>query len=475
MAKYNDKKPSFIVPYKGRQLSPRSGYKSLGTSKATGVSKIEEGKREVGKGITPSNAMDAANRLLTAVGTPVEVAAARVAIGVVDSVVHSLANNSAKALPYYYHTSSLDVDSTKTYIVRFNVGKKSTSSVRTAESIHGLINLQMNNSLSECQDLKSRKHLGCSFGFNQKRFDFLGTKFYTSVNDYVEIYKIKNYRDPVYGARVPYGLVKEEFSNVRTRNSNTYHKLKFKIHVVKITDDDVSIFSLYSKVVNKTKDIQNFGSIPKIYQISDANYSNPFLRDVLCHYGVGLKKSSDFLTQSNIVKNFTKILNPGDIFDFRMVHHMGPGIRIDIAQTYLNASAKGEQPSGYGLIVEAEGTLCQGMRLKDKAIFQGNCAGWYNYEFSKGLKLVRQEGANYCVKYYDRQYLSESPITFNADVIGRPDEKDKEFTILSTSKQHVVFGTNISDNIKKKSSLLEEVSEDFDSYNELESEDVLDE
>lgn len=475
MASYNKGRPSFIMPYRGGNRNRTQGSKSSKNSpkKLFGVDKIEQGKKELAKGANRSTALDAASKLLTAVGTPTEVMAAKVVLGVIENTIESLANNSAKMLPYFYHNSSLDIDNTKVHIVRFNVGRKSTSSVLTAESVHGLTKLQLSNSLSECQDINTRKMLTRSFGFNQKSIDFLASRFYCAVSDYNSIYNIGNYRQPAYGGRVPYGFVKEEYSNVRIRNSNTYHRLKFKIHVIKILDDDVTLGSLYAKTTNRSAASQDTGALPKIYQISNRAgvNENAYVASVLCHYGVSLKRSSNFLSQANIVKTFTKMLNPGDTFDFRMTHHMGPGIRLDIAQTYMKAGGKGDQPSGYGLIVEAEGTMCQGMRLKDKAIFQGNCPGWYNYEFTKGISLVRHEGASYYVKYYDRQILSKPPITFNANVIGRPGEDGKEFTVLSTSKQHVVFGSNISDNIGNKSTSKDNIVEfegDFDVYNENE-------
>ena len=108
MANYKDNRPSFIVPYKGKSWRPKSNKTGPGASKSKrGVAKINEGKKELGYGITASNALDAAGKLLTAVGTPAEITTAKIVIGVVDSVINSLANNSMKGLPYFYQNSSL--------------------------------------------------------------------------------------------------------------------------------------------------------------------------------------------------------------------------------------------------------------------------------------------------------------------------------------------------------------------------------
>ena len=48
-------------------------------------------------------------------------------------------------------------------------------------------------------------------------------------------------------------MEEQEYSNFRIRNSNSYHKIKFKIHIVKITDDD-----LFEKIFNKVSTVQEY-------------------------------------------------------------------------------------------------------------------------------------------------------------------------------------------------------------------------
>lgn len=105
--------------------------------------------------------------------------------------------------------------------------------------------IQLTSSLSDAQDTDSRKLLSRSFGFNQKSIDFLNQSFYVTVKDYINLYKILDWELPEFGTQVPYGLAKEEFSNVKIRNSSTYHRLDFQLHLVKIMDDDINMSSLY--------------------------------------------------------------------------------------------------------------------------------------------------------------------------------------------------------------------------------------
>lgn len=90
------------------------------------------------------------------------------------------------------------------YNLNLNVGRRSSKSFIAAESVNGSAKIQIANSLSECQDLKTRKILSRSFGFNQKSIDFLKSNFYTCVKDYLNIYDVLKVDIPIYGERVPY-------------------------------------------------------------------------------------------------------------------------------------------------------------------------------------------------------------------------------------------------------------------------------
>lgn len=54
----------------------------------------------------------------------------------------------------------------------------------------------------------------------------------------------------------------------------------------------------------------------------------------------------------------------------------GVGIRFDRAKEYLTNNMKAIQSSGYGIIVEAQGTPCECIRNEDQAVFQGSSPGW---------------------------------------------------------------------------------------------------
>jgi hypothetical protein len=366
----------------------------------------------------------------------------------------------------------------------FHVGYNATKSVLAAESQFGSSNLELTNSQSDAIDSISRSNLSKAFGFNQKRIDFLNTKFYGVINDYNKIYKIADWKGGEHSREVPYGLVKEEKSYLKIRNSNVYHAINIKLSLVKILDDDLDMPILYRKTFNKDYNIQDVGTVPCAYQISSRDLeANDFMNTILTYPSLNVTMSSNFKVQAKIVKTFFKMLNPGDTLDFRMIHHCGPGIRFDIAQSYLsNGQSKGTQPSSYGIIVEAFGTPCEGVRYKDDAVFQGTSPGYYNYEYKKQILAVKHSNLigsvsdiksttidkKYAIKIYEKVFLEQRPFHINVGNIGERGEENRTFGVLSTSAIKPVYSQNVIEG--DKPGLYQDLYEDL--YEDIKEVDI---
>ena len=134
------KTPSFVTPYRKNNWTKSSQNMSNG-KKLSPAKKIDSAKKEIAKDANNSNGMSKAAELVKVLSTPTEVLALKAAIGALDNLGKSLANHSSNILPYFYQNSTSDVDSTKVYIIRFNVGRLPTNSVRSAESIQGFVKL----------------------------------------------------------------------------------------------------------------------------------------------------------------------------------------------------------------------------------------------------------------------------------------------------------------------------------------------
>jgi len=90
-----------------------------------------------------------------------------------------------------------------------------------------------------------RSYLSRECGFNQKSIDFLSTNFYVTVRDSNNIFDMNSFKIPQFSINVPYGLVMQEYSKIKIRNSNTYHAINVKIHLVQLLDDDVTLFGFF--------------------------------------------------------------------------------------------------------------------------------------------------------------------------------------------------------------------------------------
>lgn len=441
-----------------------SVFSSSKTKPISKANKLKSIKKDMAKGLSSNNGLYRASQLLKTVEDLSSTEAGRYCIQLISNGVTSMMNNSRSRLPAFSNSTTsinrVGQDETRTHSINLTVGLPSTKSLKDAQSQHGSVYLQLSNTISDSLDERSRKLLKRSFGFNSKSYDFLNEKFTVTVSDYDSLYDIKSWKLPEHSIQVPYALVKSEHTRLKILNCNTYHRMRVKIHLIKLLDDDQSMHSLYKGTFNDDPDIQKTGAIPKVYQVSPGNkiISNEFMNSVLAYSGTTLNMSPYFKRQAKIVKTFSKALNPGDRLDFSMNHESGAGVRIDIAQGYLFNSGKGLQPSGYGIVVETQGVDCQLNKFVDNSVYQGTSPGWYSFESSKGVTLVRnstivsnpQQLQNslqnrYSVKVHEREFLTTKPLYIPPELIGQPGEKGKSFSVVSTSIENVVYEKPIDD------------------------------
>ncbi len=80
------------------------------------------------------------------------------------------------------------------------------------------------------------------------------------------------------------------------------------------------------------------------------------------------------------------------------------------------------------MIVEAEGTLCEGQELETGSIYQGSCPGWYNYEYTTGIKAVKHNSIVSNASLKDEEELEGSKISTEYAV--KIYERDLQFRFL---------------------------------------------
>jgi hypothetical protein len=473
---------AFVPKYNGNDNIKQNRYQPKSNN---GDEMIFEAKKKVLGNIDTSNGLEKAAKLLKLLSTSTDTTVGMFMVGAIANVATAVINNSTEMLPYYARETvkSLGVEGTKVYTLRLNVGRKSTFSLLSAERQNGSAIVKLSDSIIGSVGTESRSYLSKKVGFNQKSFDFLSTNFYLTVNDYESLYNASSWKIPEHSVKVPYGLVMQEYNKLKIRNSNTYHPIEVKIHLIKILDDDLSMFELFRKVFNRDPKTQDSGTIPASYQISEPQprAKNSFMYTTICYSSATLNLSSAFKTQAKVCKTFKKTLNPGDTYVFNLIHSCGSGVRIDVLNTYLNGSAKGDQPTGYGIIVEVIGTECEGIRITDKSVFLGTSPAYYNYEFSKAVKVVKNNAvtstsmdltdpelngvkSTYAIRVFDRELLSGTPFNVSPDLIGYPGETGKTFSVVSTSDVTQVFSKNITD-------IQEDLRRNTNNFKEIENAD----
>lgn len=89
----------------------------------------------ISKGISPENALKAADNILNLLNQQSTTVAGKLVLGILDNGIKSLANNSYEKLAFHTSESVTKVDETKVYKRRFVVGRESSSSLKQASLI----------------------------------------------------------------------------------------------------------------------------------------------------------------------------------------------------------------------------------------------------------------------------------------------------------------------------------------------------
>lgn len=66
-----------------------------------------------------------------------------------------------------------------------------------------------------------------------------------------------------------------------------------------------------------------------------------------------------------------------------------------------------------------------------------------NTEFVESELEAGTMNTEYAVKIYEREFLTNPPISFAADDIGQPGEKGKKFSVFSTSDERIVYSKSM--------------------------------
>lgn len=322
------------------------------------------------------------------------------AIGVISHLTKGLANRSAKEYPYIEKDSTAPastVGDINRYTTKFVTGMPPSRSVSMTKEMLGSTTYKLFD--TSCDLKANRQFLSSNFGFNQKRYIFLGSKLTPEVGDYYELFGVKDFKYPQFENQTIYGLALEERLVLKLANANKYLPINVKIHLIEMLDAEVSMAFLFGLMFNPdiSQEPQN-GRMPAKYQLQDPytnTHSFDWLSSVVCAKSARLNMSTVFNQNAHVVKTFSKKLERSAIWKFDLRVLLGSGVPLD--QTFYDYKVRNNsidrQPSNYGIVLEYCGSECMGVQNNNgiPTDYVGTSPGGVAMEVMKSFEVVNAD------------------------------------------------------------------------------------
>jgi len=328
----------------------------------------------------------------------------KVQIGIVENGNYS--NNSSSEIHYKHLTTStrlgLKESDSVIWKTTVNFGKHPTKDLLSRAKQNLVTTKVLVDTERDYLGTKKRKILTSTFGFNQKRYDFLREDTYSKVEDYAFLYdEAKNKFKTKLGNINVYGDVFYENTRLKIRSETDYYSVTVKIHLVKILNKDVNVGKLFEGTFSKDKETLQEGAIPCGRQLSNRfiyeepadydRFKSSILTDLRCTLG----KSDYFRENATIVKTFHNYLGPSDTWEFNFFMHCGPGILLNKIHEEMMDDAR-KHPSNYIFVIETSGDPRASItRTSDGQNFDGSSPGRIDYSFERKLRFVKREYSDY--------------------------------------------------------------------------------
>jgi len=435
----NRKKAAFIG-------SPRAVFKNNKFVSVPEINKIfgragvdftTKGKNYISH-LAVSKAQEALKSCMAAVVLP-----NRNTIGSIMNGKSSLLGKNDLSVSFHSRTTSsaigLGQASSRIYTTSFEVGIPSTARLRKPLETKVKCIKSIHDSERDYLSPKARNCLTTSFGFNQRSYDFLLSDTFLRVSDMRFLYNDRY-------AKISKGIEEDIYADflqerlrVCIKSETEHYSLQFKIHVVKIIDNSSSLETVVSNTFYKGVEVDS-GSFKKAIPV-DNQFSEPlrfsrFRYNVLTDLKCSLNSSNYFRRNCEIVKTFTRVLGPSDIWNFDYKLNYGAGVFLNDLFQEQNP----DLPVGYTLIIDCKGDPRSSItRLKDGANFDGNSPGRYDYRFNHQISFLKEQDAaslNQSEKLTVTKFPGKSD-SFESDRLGnffrssstdRPDMINVDFT-----------------------------------------------
>lgn len=374
----------FIVP---RSLQPT----------AANLSKfVEAAVRKEANRIGTMSLKDVANTV-GKMKMPDSVTVGKTVVGIMKESVSNAFNNGATEAPFRQsETSRARVGGSvnyaqKRYKTTCEVGKPSTKSVNQYALLNGTTtetNLDTRYDTQYAASTTNRNLLSLEAGFNQKQiasfFDM-----HVTVGDIHNGYDLDSLNYVQNKIQRLYGLTKYFFSEARIMNTGSFFnsKVKIKLYASKSFNNAVTN-TLSVALPNQTEiDANTVGdSIPLKYALGGVQ-TTVVKTAGLVDPKVSLDESPEFAKAWEHARTFSKTLAPGEVWDWKLMHHCGSGFRLDVVKDRNDVNPAALM--GYLIVIEHNGTMCEAVNQADQAeSFIGTSPSWLQVEFKKGHQTV---------------------------------------------------------------------------------------
>ena len=316
----------------------------------------------------------------------------------VGSIVNgktSLLGKNNFSVSYHSRTTSSAIGlgelSSRIYNTTFETGIPCTSRLRNPLETKVKCYKSIHDSERDYLSFESRACLTTSFGFNQRSYDFLRSDTYLRVSDMRFMYKDR-YAKVAKGIDSDiYGDFLQEKLKLCIKSETQHYSLQFKIHVLKILNDTSSIEDVVANTFYKGMETDS-GSFKRAIPV-DNQFSNPrefskFRYNILTDLDCTLNLSNYFRRNCEVVKTFTRVLGPNDIWNFNYKLNYGAGIYLNDLFQEQNENL----PIGYTLIIDCQGDPRASItRLSDGANFDGSSPGRYDYRFNHEIVFLKEQ------------------------------------------------------------------------------------
>lgn len=333
----------------------------------------------------------------------------------------------------------------------FVTGQPSSASVIKMEEIQGSSSYSLFKTETDLKE--GREGLATNFGFNQKRFIFLGSILTPNVRDYVGLFDLKESVFPRFDEQTAYGLAKQEKMNFKFSNLNKFLDLNVSVHLIEMRDREFSNSRLFDFTFHKeiSKPSTKDGRIPEKYQLQNVeiakNGDTIFNKSVICSKRAKLEMSAAFRQNAKVIRTFKKRLNAGLIWELDLRVNLGPGICLDQA-FYDNVVLRENdesQPSTYAIVLECVGvdTTLVEAKKGGKQEHIGTSAGSICWEASKSIEVVNSdvtlgnagfENSKAAIKLYRKDISTSQVFNVNFDKIKETEVQEGFYIPIRTDK-----------------------------------------